>query len=919
MDFREFVRRRLPPLTLAREPEIIDELAQHLADVYEEARAAGTSHEAALERAASVIADRSGALASEIESASRSLPAIITSRWADRVAPLDDPHTSRSTIMVGDLRRDLRYAVRMLARTPGFTFVIVLTLALGIGVNAAIFSAVDALLLRNAPVADPARVVGVYTSSGDGSRPFGTSSFPDYVDLRDGGTFAGLAAFASITAVLEQSDTAEQISGEIVTGNYFDVLGVGMASGRGFHADEDNAAQPARVVVLSHAFWRARLAGDPAIVGRSIVLNSQAFEVVGVARPEFTGVLLGRAPDVYVPMALQPDMRRPSGGVRRELGSKNLLNARGLRWLNMVGRVRPDSTVAQAHASADVVARQLEMQYQSSNRTRRFTVVRLGDGPGVRSAARPLLGVLAGAVAMVLLIACANVASLLAARAVSRRREVAIRMAVGAARGRLVRQWLTESILLALLGSLGAVIVANWFTPLLYTFGIPESVDLGLNPRVLAFTLSAALASGVLFGLAPVLQALRRDSVAALRDDGGSIASGAGAARMRSAFVVIQVALSLVLLIGAGLFVRTLQNAYAVDLGYRVDRMLVGDLNLDVRGYEPAAGQDIYRRVLERLNGLPGVVAAGASRVPVLGGGARSGGVSRDGRPPARDGSNTIGVRINVISDRYLDAMGIPIVAGRGFRASDDPTVPRVAIVSRLLADRLWPGQDPIGREILPDANTRLTVVGVVPDTVYVSTIERDPPPIFYVPLAQNYEAGVAVHIRAAGDALSLVSAVRQAIRDIDPQLAFARPRTLAETLDQSVGDQRLMATLVGLFAGLALLLSAVGLYGMMSHAVGQRRAEIGVRLALGAEPVSILSMIVSAGLKLVAIGSAIGLGAALAASRLVRNQLFGVTPIDPLTYTIVVAGLAAVAVVACVIPARRAMRVDPVRALRSG
>jgi predicted permease len=920
MDFHDFVRRRLPPLTIAREPEIIDELAQHLGDLYEEARAAGMSHERALERAAAAIPERDAALGSEIESASRGLPAIITAKWADRFAPADAPDRSgsRRFALFGDLRRDVRYAMRMLLRTPGFTLVVVLTIALGIGANAAIFSAVDALLLRDAPVADPPRVVSVYTSGTDGRVVYGTSSFADYEDLRNAGALAGLSAFASIAVSFDRSGAVDQIAGEIVSGNYFDVLGVGMALGRGFHASEDVAAQPVRVAVLSHAFWRTRLGGDASIVGQSIVLNGQAFEVVGVAAPRFVGVVLGRPSDVYVPMALQPEMRPPSAGVRRQLGSSNLLTVRGSRWLSVVGRLPPGSTLPQANASADVIARQLQTQYPASNRDRRFTIVRLGEGPGVRATARPLLGVLTGTVAIVLLIACANVAGLLAARAVSRRREVAIRMAVGAARGRLVRQWLTESMLLAILGALGALLVAKWFTPVLYGLGVPDSVELSINPRVLMFTLAAAIASGLVFGLAPVLQALGRDSVSALRDESGSIASGARAARLRAAFIVLQVALSLVLMIGAGLFLRTLKNAYAVDLGYQIDRMLIGDVNLDVRGYAPAAGQETYRRILERLNGLPGVIAAGGARVPVLSGGSRSGGVTGDA-PPSPDGSNAVGVRVNVVSDRYLDAMGIPILAGRGFRESDDRTRPRVAIVSRALADRLWPGQDPIARSIYSDPVTAFSVIGVVPNSVYASAIERDPPPVYYVPLAQNYEAGISLHVRAAGDALALVPAVRQAIREVDPQLAFARPRTLAGTLDQSVGDQRLMATLVGLFAALALLLSMVGLYGVMSHAVGQRRAEIGVRLALGAEPIAILSMIVAAGLRLVVLGSVLGLGAALLASRLVQAQLFGVTPIDPLTYVAVVVLLVLVALVACVIPAQRAMRVDPVRALRHG
>jgi predicted permease len=922
MDFREYVRRHLLPLDAPRAPEIEDELAGHLGDLYDEGRSAGLDHDAALARAVAALPERSSALAREIEVATRALPAVIVDRWIARRSGHDPDADSgfrfRRFPMLADVQRDVRYAVRMLARTPGFTFVIVLTLALGIGANAAIFSAVDAILLRDAPVADPDRVVSVYASTPDGRGRFASASYPDYTDLRDGGAFEGLAAFGSIAAAFEQNGQAEQVVGEIVTGNYFDVLGVRPALGRGFLPDEDRVGSPVRVAIVSYGFWRQRLGGDPAAVGRPLTFNGNAFTLVGIAPAGFRGHVLGRDPEIFVPMALQPEMRPPTAGIRRQLGSASLLNQRGIGWLNMVGRIPASTTVAGAGASVDVIGRRLEAQYPDSNRGRLFTVVRLGEGPGVRSTARPLLRVLSGAVLLVLLIACANVASLLAARAVARRREVAIRLAVGAARSRLIRQWLTESVLLALVGSIGALLVAWWFTPVLYVLGIPESVALTVDRRVFAFTLTAGVASGLLFGLAPVLQAVRRDTLTALRDDGGAVVSSRRAARMRSAFVVLQVALSLMLMIGAGLFLRTLQNAYAVDLGYDVERMLLADINLDVRGYTPQAGQEVYRQVLERLNGLPGVRAAGASRVPLLSGGARSSAVSTDGRPLERDGRNALGVRVNVISDRYLEALGIPILTGRGFEPSDDGNRSRVVIVSRALANRLWPGQDPVGQFLVGGAPAGHTVVGVAADSVYMSAIERDPPPVYYVPLAQAYESGVTLHVRTAGDPRALVSAVRQVLRAVDPQLVLARSRTLAEDLDRSMGQQRLMATLVGLFGGLALLLAALGLYGVMAHSVGHRRGEIGIRLALGARPEVILSMVVKEGLRLVAIGAALGTAGALAASRVIETQLFGVRPVDPLTYVAVAVVLMLVAITACAIPARRAMRVDPVVVLRT-
>jgi putative ABC transport system permease protein len=594
-----------------------------------------------------------------------------------------------------------------------------------------------------------------------------------------------------------------------------------------------------------------------------------------------------------------------------------MLTARGPRWMSMVGRLAPGQSLPAAAAAADALSARLDETYPTTNRGRRFTVVPLGTGPGLRMTTGPLLRVLTGAVVVVLLIACANVASLLLARAVTRRREVAVRMAVGAGRGRLVRQWLTESFLLALLGGAGGLILAWWTAPVLYGFGIPETIPLGVTSRVFVFTLIVAVASAMVFGLAPVLQTLRRNTVEALRDEGGAVSSGARAMFLRSTFVVTQVALSVVLLVAAGLFLRTLRNATSVDLGYDVDRVLLADINLDVRGYSQDAGQAAYSRILEKAKALPGVEAAGAARVTVLSGGSRVSTVSTDGRPVARDNSNGMDVRANVISDAYLDAMGIRPRLGRNFLPSDAAGAQAVTIVSESLAATLFPGADPIGRTVML-GDTPLQVVGVSPETVYRSAVDATPMPFLYVPLLQNYESGVTLHIRAAGDPLALIAPLRRALAEIDPQLVLGRPRLLRDEFDRSLGDQRMMATMVGLFGFVAVALAAIGLYGVMAHLAGQRTPEIGLRLALGAQPASIFRLMLTDGLKLVAIGAAIGLAGAFAGVRYVENQLFGVAPRDPTTFAVVAALLLAVAIVACLIPARRAMRVDPAIALRA-
>ncbi len=922
MDFRQYVRERLSALALAREPEIVDELAEHLSDLYEEARTAGASHEHALARAAAAMPGDDAALARHIESAARALPGLIVDRW--RATHLEPVTESASVNMFSDLRRDLRYAVRMLSAAPGFTAVVFMTLALGVGANAVIFTAIDAILLETPGIRDPESLVSVYNATTDGSARFSTVSYPDFADLRDAHVFQEAAAYSPIPLAFDRGEQVDAISGELVSGGFFDVLGTPFSHGRGFLPDEDRRGVPVNVVVVSDAFWRNRLDANPAAVGRTIRLNGRAYSVVGIAPPLFTGATVGAAPDVWAPMALQQELRPPSAGLRRVLRSTDLLDARAPRWLSVVARLKPGTTVAESIAAMDIVARRLQAAYPDTNAPRAFDAVALGEGPGVRASSRPLLRLLGGSVLLVLLIACANISSLLLARSVSRRREVAVRIAVGAGRSRLVRQWLTESVLLSLAGGLGGLLIAYWGAPLLHIAGIPDTVHLAVNGRVLTYTFVVAAGCGVLFGLAPVVQTMRCDTIPALRDEGGAVATGSHAARLRRAFVVFQVAVSLMLLVGAGLFLRTLRNAQAVDLGYRLDSTMVADINLDLRGYSQEAGTVAYQQILDRLAEIPGVAAAGAARIAVLSGGARTVPISRDGRPvtagpngrpnvPERD---LIAVRVNVVSDGYLDAMGIPLIRGRDFSAADRENAQRVAIVSRSLAATLWPNQDPLGKSL---GDNPALVVGVVPDTVYRDALEREPPPFFYLPLAQNYEAGVTLHVRAAhGDPLTLLPLVpsRSArSRSRYRHLAAATAAEPVRSIDRRAAHDGDAGRTVRRYRAGAC---GLGLYGVMAHLAGQRRTEIGIRLALGAKPTSILSLIMGEGLRVAAIGAVVGLAAAFAATRWLESQLFGVRPTDPLTFAAVCLLLTVVAIFACLIPARRAMRIDPAVALRS-
>jgi predicted permease len=822
--------------------------------------------------------------------------------------------------MLYDLSRDCRYAGRALLREPAFTATVIATLALGIGANSVIFSAVDAVLLREAPVRDPATLVDVYTTSGN--NPYSRTSYPDYFDLRDSGTFVALAAYTEISVALEANGQTEPLGGQLVSGNYFDVLGVDIPFGRGFAPDDDRLGAPVHVAVISHALWQRAFGGDHASIGRPIRLNGTTYTLIGVAPPRFAGPLPDVAADVWVPTALQPAVDPPAAAVRRARGHSATFDLRSSRGLRLIGRLPAGVSLQEASARAGVVATRLQAAYPETNRSRHFTVTPLGEGRGLRVATRPLLRRLAGAALMVLLVACVNIAGLLLARAVSRERDVAVRVAIGASRARLVRQPLTESALLGVLGALAALLVAHLSMPLLHAFVLPESVPLALNARVFGFTFAVGLASGLLFGVAPALHLLRRDMNASLRAEGSTVATGARPARWRGTFVVLQTAVSLVLLVGAGLFLRTLEHAYSVELGYEIDRILVASLNLEPRGYfeggsrGAAAGLAAYERILSRIEALPGVIAASAARMTVLSGGARSTAVSTDGRPLQKDNGNALGVRANVVSHRYFETMNIPIVRGRAFEASDDPRTTRVAIVTTSLANRLWPNQDPIGKP-LQDERNQLQVIGVVPDTVYTSPLERERPPTYYLPLAQHYESGIALHVRATGNPLSLVPGIRDAVRDVDSQLALERPRLLRDVLDRTLNPQRMMATLVGLFGAVASALAALGLYGAMAHAARQRTPEVGIRLALGAQRASIVTLLLAQAFRLLGIGAAGGLAGAYLGTRYIEAQLFGVAATDPLTFAGACAVLAVAGLAASLIPAWRAMRIDPAVALR--
>ena len=809
---------------------------------------------------------------------------------------------------------DVRDALRAVRRSPGFAAIAVAILAVGIGANALMFTAVDALLLRAPAIADPGRVVSLY--AGTTAAPESVVSYLNYASVRESGVLADVAAFSGVAIAFDDGRQTDLIPAAIVTGNYFSLLGVVPAVGRAFLPEEDRTGDPVRVAVVSHAFWQARLGGDPSAVGREIRVNGRPYAVVGVAPAAFRGLDPGMAPSAWFPLALQQEIRPPSAALRRRLGSLDLLGARGSGWLSMVGRLHPASTRDQVASGLATLAERMR-QFPENDRAFHLSAARLGEGrESLRTEARPLVRLLSAAALLVLLIVCANVAGLFLARDAARRRELAVRASLGATAWRLVRQSLTESILLGIAGGAGGVLVANWGIPGLYALGIPESVDLRLSGVVVVLTFGVGLAAGAATGIATILRMLRRDPAHALREEGTTVMTGRQTARLRSGLVVVQVSVSLVLLVGAGLSLRTLQNAYAVDPGYDVEGVLLADVNLDVSGYGAAAGAEVSRRVLDRAATVPGVRSIAAARAAVLSGVNRSVVVSTDGQPISE--TNRLIARVNVVSDGYFETLGIPRLRGRDFAAVDTPTAPRVAVVTRALADRLWPQADPIGRTLMTGTGP-LEVVGVVADNVYVSVTEADPPPFFYLPLSQNYEALFTLHVRtSAADAMPALAGIRTAIREIDPRVVVTRPRTLENEFRRSIDDRRLVAVMVGLFGGLALLLTAMGLYGLMAFAVGQRTREIGVRMAFGASRSSVVAMVLRQGVWLVVVGTTVGVALAIALSRFIRSQLFGVAPTDPFAFAAAIAILLVVAAVGCLIPARRAARVDPLVALRA-
>jgi len=822
--------------------------------------------------------------------------------------------------------QDLKFGARLLAKSPGFTAIAALSLALGIGANTTIFTLVNAVLLNPLPVEDPSQLVSVFATdernrdgAGLGFLQLSPANFKDLRDKNE--VFTDMASYQGIPmSISGGTGEPQQVFGEIVSGNFFTVLGARPAIGRGFTPDEDQNPGEKLVCVLGYGEWQKRFGGDPSIVGREISLNGRRFTVVGVMPNGFKGANAIGAPALWVPYMTYREM---TAGVLLELIRPE--SRRGL-VLNSAGRLKPGVSVQQAEANLKTIARQLEDAYPNENRGRSVTLVPLAQAtinPGFRNNIVMAGSVLMTIVGLVLIIACANVANLLLARASARQKEIAVRLSLGASRRRLIAQLLSEGTLLALVGGAAGLLLAYWAQGFLWSFRPPflqpDAVDLHPDTRVLLFTLAVSLATGVLFGLAPAIQASRPDLAVELKEK-SSVPTGSGRVlSLRNLLVAAQIALSLVALVGAGLFLRSLQNAQAINPGFDADHLATLTFDLSGQGYTEARGQQFQKDAIERARAVPGVQQASlSSTIPLFAGGfART--VFLEGQDASDRRAGKL-VQITVGSPKVLETLGIPLLRGRSFADSDQPNTPAVVVINETMAKRFWPDQDPIGKRFKFFGQDFFNqVIGVAKDSKY-NFVGEDPTPYIYQATTQVYQPGVSLVVKAANPG-AVLGTLRREIQQLDRNLPLTGVFTLGEIFDQSLWAPQMAASLLAIFAGLSLLLAVIGIYGVMAYAVNQRTREIGIRMALGASRKEVLTMVVLQGLRLTIIGVAVGLGFSLIVTRLVSsalgNLLINVSPTDVVTFVVVPIVLTAAALGASYVPALRATRIDPMVALR--
>ncbi len=828
--------------------------------------------------------------------------------------------------MLESIYDDVRYALRWLRKTPGFTAVAVTSLAIGIGFNTALFAIVDAALFRPLPVAGVDRLVDVYTSTPGGSAAdrFSTTSYADYRDLQvQNDVFDDLIGYSPMFVALNLGDRSRKMLGEIVTGNYFRTLGVGAAAGRTL-VQEDDALDAPRVAMVSYRYWTRELGGGPDVVGRTLRLRGHPYTIVGVTPRGFGGMTSILSPDLWVPMtaALEVDPLGLHDVVPSPTGTTRL-DRRGDRWMFMKGRLKPGATVEQASANLDLVMSRLEATYPATNKNRRIAVrptsavhFHPAFDPQILPAAAGLMIV----VGLVLVIACANVASMLLSRASGRQKEIGIRLAIGATRGRLVRQLVTESLVMSVIGAAAGIVLAWWIIRIVGSLSLPIpfplAFDLRIDTRALLFTSGATLIAGLLAGLIPAAKASRANVVADLRGEKTVSRAAGWGWTLGDVLVAGQMAVTTALLVTAALLTRSLMAEQRANLGFEIRRLALVSLDTAMVQYSPDESVRFYDRALARVRAIPGVDAAAlATFVPFS-----LNGNQWDVWIPGRHGPGDRGDVVNAtrVSPDYFKTIGVPILEGRGFTDDDRPDTPRVAVINETMARRYWPGASALGKTFHtngPDGKL-FEVIGVSADHK-VTTVGESPMPFIHVARGQQPNSYNIVVARTRGDAASLLRDMRLALLAIEPNLVFVENQTMEGEVAATLFPVRASAWLVGIVGLAAMALAAIGLYGIIAYSVAQRTREIGIRLALGAAPASVLGLIMRQGLRVAAVGLAAGGGLGVLASRLIAGALYGIGAGDPVAWSAAAAILLGVSALANLIPARRAARVDPSVALR--
>jgi len=805
--------------------------------------------------------------------------------------------------------RNLQYSLRTLRKRPGFTLTVVITLALGIGANATIFTWIKAVLLEPLPgIEQPERLVEVWGATRNNSAL--SLSYLDYLDYRDRNVvFSGLAAHQVQPLNLGRGGKPERVWGAVVSGNYFNVLGVKALIGRTFLPEEDRTPNSHPVAVIGYGLWQRDFGADPKVIGRTITLNEHDFTIIGVTPKEFGSPFAGIALDAWTPVMMKDYVALPHFS----------LTDRGSRWLMVMGRLKPGVTVVQAQANVAAIARQLERTYRQTNDQMGAAVYLLSQSPfSLKRSMQSALAVLMAAVAIVLLIACANIANLLLARAASRRKEIAVRLALGSTRWRMLGQMLTESFVLASCGAAVGLTLAFWTARSLPAFLPPYGIQVSFDTRpdvvVLAFTLGLTVITTVLFGLAPALQASKPDLVAALKDNAAALGQGQRKFPLQHALVISQMALSTVALISAGLFVRSLREAYEADPGFDPHRVLLASFDPFLSGHDDNHGREFYHRLIERVRTLPGVQSVTlARRLPLTLSGIAFANVVIDGYTPAKD--EDMHLNYETVGPDYFRTMRIPLVQGRDFDERDNEHARGVVIINETMARRYWTGGDALGRRIKLDKSW-LQIVGIAKD-VKNRTLNEALQPFLYVPFLQDYRSNMILVARTVIEPKTMFHAVRAETAALDPKIPMFDAKTFEQHIGLSLFLQRMAATILSIFGLLALSLAAVGVYGVMAYAVSQRTRELGIRISIGASRSDVLKLILGQGLTLSVVGLIGGLVTALVVTRFSAHLLYGVSSADPVTFTVIALLLLGVAVVSGYFPARRATRIDPVVALR--